>query len=484
MSLPDAGLAAPLDQGGLEDAGSPDAGQQSGADIGGMDLGPAPEACEGKEADFEALLSSFERRLAQSGIPGGALAVLCEGERIFAGGVGVTDLRSGAAVDGHTRFQIASITKTLTGALALRMSAQNRVDLNAPASEHLPFVNTSAPYVEAFTLDQLLSHTAGYPTYYPGGGDGSDLSLEGYFTNNRQAQLWAPPGAVFNYSNIGMSLAGLALQRATGTMFGPLMEAEVFGPLGLVDSSMNAADVEAQGRFAFGHTNSVTNLVRPTDSYLPTGYYGPMGGAWMSATDLAAFGRALIRPQPGFLERASTDNMASPRMATGEASSYGLGLFVDDLYSDTHLSHGGSVGGYLAGLDLFVESGFGMALLINGDWDYPWDFLDEALQRFTNIRFEDFTHHLPSSADWQDFVGTYEDPIMLGTVQITVEGGRLTVSIPDQGISAPLEGYTKHAYGFFYPPWNSDLALVFYREGETGPAKYLVSLEGIATRAN
>jgi len=49
---------------------------------------------------------------------------------------------------------------------------------------------------------------------------------------NGGLQLWAPPGAVFNYSNDGFALAGLLLQTAGNETFGPLLEAEVMAPRG------------------------------------------------------------------------------------------------------------------------------------------------------------------------------------------------------------------------------------------------------------
>ena len=97
----------------------------------------------------------------------------------------------------------------------------------------------------------MLMELAGYPTYFPDGSFAS-YDLDTFFENNAEQPLWSPPGVLYNYSNLGMSLAGLVLQEATGKKFADLVETRIFNPAGMDGASMHATVVESTGNFAYG----------------------------------------------------------------------------------------------------------------------------------------------------------------------------------------------------------------------------------------
>ena len=473
-----------LDAEGAGDA-DVDAGGQGDADAE-SDAGsspPEPDAsrCQIDPSVWAQTVDDFERQLRENGVPGGAIAVVC-GDEIVSAGVGVTAHPVGAPIGAETRFQIASVTKSFTGALAALLADQGRVDLLAPISSYVPFVDLSRPYGLEPTLEQLLTHTAGYPTDLPAGGRFDDLTLRGFYAANPSLGLWSPPGAVFNYSNIGTSLAGLALQEHLDTPFGDLMQREIFTPLGLLSASMDAAGVEAAGDVAFGHQRSVDSIVRPTDTYLATGYYGPMGGAWMSVTDLARFARELMKPK--VLGDAASEILRIRAKAQG-GQSRGLSLFHDAHYDEPHYSHGGSVGGYRAKFEFWPESKFGVAYLANADWYFPQETPLE-LSAYSSIERRDasaFPELVVDPLSWGDYVGTYSDTEVFGSLTISQrESGELMLEIPSWQISAPLFPVTRT--GFVFPtgvPQNPQVYVDFVR-GEMPSRVYFVTLYGVAQK--
>jgi CubicO group peptidase (beta-lactamase class C family) len=372
-----------------------------------------------------------------------------------------------------------------TAATALSLVEDGTVDLFEPVSTYVPYANTNAPYEETLTLHQLMSHSAGYPTTFPGGSFASS-NLDSFFENNAEQPLWSPPGAVYNYSNLGMSLAGLVLQEATGEKFADLVETRVFGPAGMDGASMHASEVEAEGHFAYGHSGSAASptVTAPTDSYYPTEYYGPMGGAWGSVEDLARWAEVHLQGGQDVLSTSSMEALRTPQMATHQfpLQSYGYGLFIDPIYGYDLVHHIGIVGGYLTSWLMVPEADFSVVAVTNCDWYYPTNLTYRALDLFVGIPSLNLSPYLTSQKDWPQLVGTYLDPVSLGTINITQEGSSLMADFVDQGVTAELLGYYQQTYYLWYEPSGSWLYLTFWGAEEGKKAEYLVSLQGVATR--
>ena len=454
--------------------------------------GPGPEdtaedgpPCADQVAVFEEVVAFMTEELEANGVPGGNIAIVCDGRVAFSAGVGLLEAGGTDPVLPTTRFQVASVTKMFTAGAAAALADQEVVDMDAPVSEILPEINTTAPYTYPATLHHLLSHTAGYPTQFPDA-VWTSYELEAYFQNNRDQPLWSPPGAVFNYSNLGMSLAGLALQTASGTPFAELVETEVFRPAGMDRATMSVDTVLSDEDYARGHSGnpSAPTVIGPEESYYHTGYYGPMGGAWASAEDLARWAEVHMEDggdvmQPETLARLRTSHTPTGRLP---GQTFGYSLFMDSIYGEQVLSHSGSVGGYLTDWRLVPETGIGVAVTINADWYWPGTISDHALDLFAARGAPDLSRFTWNSDDWDDLVGVYEDPNVLGTIIVSRTSTGLQAEFVDRGFVSPLS--PTFDLSFFYEDVvrGISLQMVFWREEETGPASWLVTLLGVGTR--
>ena len=194
-------------------SGAPDASLPRGASGTAADAGTAATAnplpaCPEADGVLARAAKKLEAELSAAKGTGGIVAVLCNGH-ITSRPVG--SVRAGGeAVKETTRFQFASITKSFTAATALALASAGKVKLSEPITTYVPFVAATYPGARPIALGDLLSHTAGYAVDIPNASYEDD-SLEGWFKANGAEKPWSPPGAVFNYSNLGFSLAGLAL---------------------------------------------------------------------------------------------------------------------------------------------------------------------------------------------------------------------------------------------------------------------------------
>jgi CubicO group peptidase (beta-lactamase class C family) len=437
---------------------------------------PFPE-CTGTPDDFEAFAAKVAADLASHDVVGGGLAIVCGGTTIFATGLGSSE-KGGKPVTATTRFQLASATKSLTAALALRLAEKGIVALEEPVSKWVPHVNTHAPYEHGFTLAELLSHTSGYPARLDTA-DYSDLAAS--FKANANVPLWSPPGEVFNYSNDAISLAGLVLQTAAGQPFASLVEDEVMKPAGMQHARMHAQAVQSEGDYAVGYSSD-GKVYQPTDGYFPMPYYGPMGGAWASAQDLARFAQTLIYEGSLLISKESLSNMTQPRTRTTSASGHhGLGIFVDDSSGSPIWGHSGSASGFRSSYLVLPSRAFAVIMLVNSDAYLPDPYiqLEDAAKIFTGAPIAwssdgDMFH----PDDELDHIGHYQSNT-LGQIKV-YKSDDDWMQIKLDGDTQTLVPAWRDTYFFTYK--STETTASFFRIG--GSVKYVVTAYGVGARTN
>jgi CubicO group peptidase (beta-lactamase class C family) len=443
---------------GLSGACSEDSpGPGAGADAG-PDAPPLAPGCEDLDARFEALRARFEGDLSQNGVPGGAFALVCGGA-IRSAGLGVVK-EGGPAVTSSTRFQLASITKMLTAAAALSLADEGLIDLEAPIATVMP----TLAYGNAVSLHHLLAHASGLPTVFD---RETQAGLRDLVLDNASLPAWSPPGAVWNYNNIGYAILGAVLEEASGRPFAALIGERVLGPFGLATATLDVAELD--GDFAYGHSGSPATAtpLGPDDSYYGDASYGPMGGAWASIDDLARLTLA-----PALLRQAE------PVVPTGQSpgQSYGQGLFVDEGTSPTTVYHSGSVEGFLADLMIVPEAGVAAVAMVNCDWYFP-QITAEAVSSLTEVTW--VGDDTAPTAD--RLTGTY-DSTVFGEVEIRSEGAGLVADFKDHAYSAPLQNGWYTNYEVEWRPESTSIPITFWLDGASAPAGYIVSPWGVADR--
>lgn len=150
-------------------------------------------------------------------------------------GFGTAD-DQGNAPDADTVFPIASMTKSFVALGALLARDRGLLDLNAPITDFYPQWHGTVGEEPAVapTLRQLLSM---------GGGLTEDNSWVDPFLGLSEAELVERirpgfnysnhPGSAFEYSNIGFTMAGLAVGKAVGRRVEDWVTDEILRPLGM-----------------------------------------------------------------------------------------------------------------------------------------------------------------------------------------------------------------------------------------------------------
>ncbi|MFI6642598.1 serine hydrolase domain-containing protein [Streptomyces sp. NPDC050504] len=253
-----------------------------------------------------------------------ALAVRRGSERVLltTGAADAATRHRRTPADPDTRFEIGSLTKTLTALLLAEMVARGEVAYDDPITRFLP--RGAAPHLPGGTLTllHLATHTSGLPRLPPGflrrgapawfSNPYADYSPADLRHALARTRLRTAPGTRVHYSNFGVGLLGELLAHAacgrSGPGFAPLLADRVLDPLGLTRTSCATDRPQATG---YWHG-------RPRPAWQIPAL--PAAGAGRStARDLLTVLDALLDPSvpdavPDALRTALAD-VATPRIA-------------------------------------------------------------------------------------------------------------------------------------------------------------------------
>ena len=108
--------------------------------------------------DFDALLA----QALEAGIPGLAMAVSKDGELLYSGAAGVSNLETQKAVEPDDRFRIYSIAKAFAATVVLQLVDEGVLSLDDTVTKWLDTDAVLAiPNIDQVTIRQLLNHTSG-----------------------------------------------------------------------------------------------------------------------------------------------------------------------------------------------------------------------------------------------------------------------------------------------------------------------------------
>jgi CubicO group peptidase (beta-lactamase class C family) len=206
------------------------------------------------------------------------------------------------------------MTKAITGAAAMQLVEQGRLELDAPASRWVPelesvgvlegFDASGTPRTRApkrpITLRHLLTHTAGYG--YPVWSE----ALKRYYevqglpatSTCRNASLRVPllfdPGERWNYG-INIEWTGKIIEAVSGKRLGAYLAQNLFEPLGMSDTAFKITP-SMRARLAKVHERGADGSLMPIDFEIPQEPEFDMGGGglYSTAPDYLKFVRMIL----------------------------------------------------------------------------------------------------------------------------------------------------------------------------------------------
>ncbi|MEM6791783.1 MAG: exo-beta-N-acetylmuramidase NamZ domain-containing protein, partial [Myxococcota bacterium] len=241
--------------------------------------------------------------------PGAVVAVVRPGGIAWKGAYGDRQRRPARAPMAVTdRFDLASLTKPIVAAAALRLAEAGRLDLDATVATYRPsFAREHKPSV---TVAQLIAHTAGLPPAN---------ALRDYRGGRAEAlaRIDALPLRGVGrrtYSDVGYIVLGDVVARAAGSPLADALRTWALDPLGMGGARYGpVADAVPTERRGATWLRGVVHDPRAAALEGVAGHAGLFG----RVDDLAAFVRMLLRrglgPEDRFWSGATYARAVAPR---------------------------------------------------------------------------------------------------------------------------------------------------------------------------
>lgn len=326
---------------------------------------------------------TLQERMERYHVPGVSVAVMDDGEIVWARGWGVADEETGRPVGPTTLFQAASISKPVAALTAMTFVEDGTLALDVPVNDYLtswrvPDNDFTAD--SAVTLRGLLTHTAGLTVWgFPGYrkdepfGDApmatNEQVLDG-LGNTDPVRVYKTPGISWQYSGGGYTVMEQMLEDVTGRSFPEVARERVLEPAGMRLSTYaqplpeNRWDEAARGYRADGSEVEGEWHTYPEQA---------AAGLWTTPTELltlsAHLRRILLDPErDGLVSPSTLEAMFKPHREGEEGfNSYGLGFGIQREGDDITFGHGGANEGFRAQWVVYRDRGTGAVVMTNGD---------------------------------------------------------------------------------------------------------------------
>jgi CubicO group peptidase (beta-lactamase class C family) len=300
-------------------------------------------------------------QLQAKGYIGLSLAVAREGNIILSKAYGKRSLDPPAAVQTDTPFSIGSITKQFVSACILMLAEEGKLSVHDPVARYYPNLTRA----QDITLFDLMSHTSGYPDYYPL--DFVDrrmmkpISADALIHEYASGKLDFEPGTRWSYSNTGYIILGRVIERVSGLALGTFLEQRIFKPVRMEHTYF--VPKPEQPRLARGYTAFALGPPELAPMESP-GWLDAAGGIFSTATDLVHWDLALAGGQ--VLKPDSYRLMTTPRKLKNDKTvNYGCGVRITQQAGETIVQHGGAISGFLAFNAMIPRTRSAIVLLSN-----------------------------------------------------------------------------------------------------------------------
>jgi CubicO group peptidase (beta-lactamase class C family) len=440
---------------------------------------------------LEGFDSVIDKAIKDFKVPGLAIAVVKDGQVIYARGFGQRDVEKKQPVTPGTLFAIGSCTKAFTTFVMGTLVDEGKLEWDIPARTYLPGLRMNDPIAtESITPRDLVTHRSGLPRHdlfwYNTHRTGKDV-----FARLAHFEHTEPLRSKFQYNNMMFMLAGYLIEKVDGRPWEESVRARILRPLGMDSSNFSVLDSQKADDFALPYDEQEGKVrVIPFRDITSV---GPAGSINSSVADMARWvavhthggkidGKAIISP-------AVLNDLHTPQMTIGQPSSkkeispgsYALGWMVDTYRGHRRVHHGGGIDGFTSQTCLFPDDGMGLVVLTNKNGTplpelitrhaadrllglQPIDWLAEGLEKRTKAQDAEKEAKKKKESvrrtgtkpahPFEEYAGEYEHP-GYGELKVEFKNGKLVAVI--NGIEATLEHW--HYEVFNAPKADNDPAL-------------------------
>lgn len=335
---------------------------------------PAPAQAE-QDALFAQAFEALQRAIANRAFPAASVAVTHCGKLVGLKAFGrFTYDESSQPVHSESFFDLASVSKVVaTTSMVMILYERGLLDLEMPITGVLPEFAGEDSRRQQVTFRQLLAHSSGLPCY-----EKLFLRAKGKDELLREAfsvPLKNDPGTRAEYSDIGFILLGTALERIAEQPLDRFCQSEVFGPLGMSQTTFNPpsgwkSQIPPTADDRTFRTRIIQGEVQDENASVMGGVAGH-AGVFSTASELATFAHAMLNGGAPIVRR-ETMALFTRRESLPPGTSRALGWDTPSAPSQSGKYFSPSSFGHLGytGTSLWIdpERQLSVTLLTNRTW--------------------------------------------------------------------------------------------------------------------
>jgi len=294
--------------------------------------------------------------------PGGAIAVMKDGNTFFSRAYGLASLEYLVPNSTGTIFNVGSVSKQFTAMGIVRLEEQGKLSFDDDIHKYIPEL---PDFGERITIRHLLHHTSGLRSLHAlfalAGWRGDDSrtneDLNRIILN--QKDLNFKPGSEYLYCNTGYMLMVNIIENITGEHFTDWLKKNIF-------NALNMPQTYAEDLYSRVVANNATSYYGRDHFERAVEYWGYVGSGNVHSTtaDLLTWLYNFSNPQMGWEASFQTLQTVDP-LNDGSENDYAFGVVVDEYLGRKRIQHGGAIGGFRAFISTFPNDNLNIVVLTN-----------------------------------------------------------------------------------------------------------------------
>ncbi len=391
-------------------------------------------------------------------VPGFSVGIIKDGEIVLAEGFGTRTYGKEEPVDEHTLFAIASNTKAFVATALAKLEVEEKLSLNDPVRQHLPYFEVYDEYVSNHMLvKDLLCHRSGFGSF---SGDviwyKSTQTAEEVLKRIKHLPQTYEWRSGYGYSNLMVITGGEVIKSVTNQSWGKYIDEQFFTPLGMDRTLTSVKGLAAMDNIATPHITKNNNQAIP---YVNWDNMGAAGGIISSSSDMLKWIQLQIDEgmyqEKEIFPAAVLNQTWKPYNALGSSKTFissGLGWFLSHLDGHRIVNHGGGYDGMYSQVKIAPDDQLGVVVLTNSMTGLSSTLANYIINSYLGRDTENWLEYAierqaASKKKWDDrrrshkdsrelntsptvpkeaYLGTYTDP-MFGDIEIVMEEENLAL---------------------------------------------------------
>jgi CubicO group peptidase (beta-lactamase class C family) len=288
----------------------------------------------------------------------GTALIHYQNKNIFERSYGWQDAEKKIPNQDKSVYQIASLTKSFTALVIVKLSEEGKLSFKDPISKFIP----DYPRGNEITIEHLLTHTSGIyevlrnKEYFNLLHTGKSIAKSKELSFFKNEPLDFEPGTQFSYTNSGYILLGVIIEKITGLSYEDAVRKTILDPLKMTHTGFNYRALKSPYKTIPYSYISKTKQEK-TQVWNST-LTGPAGQIYSTAEDLYNY-------YLGLRDYKIVSKEAFKKATTPYLSGYAYGWFIDDLYGKKLINHGGNIEGSTSYFAMLPDEDLCIILLNN-----------------------------------------------------------------------------------------------------------------------